>query len=183
MNKIIALGASNSTQSINKKLATWTAHQLPNASVEVLDLNDFEMPIYSIDREKENGIHAKAEAFKAKIEQADGIIISFAEHNGSYTAAFKNVSDWVSRIDKKIWSDKPTLILATSPGGRGGLSVLQEATRSLPRLGAQVAGSFSLPSFGQNFDSNEGIKDQDLLNSLNEHLRAFEELISQNPTL
>jgi NAD(P)H-dependent FMN reductase len=158
MNKIIALGASNSTQSINKKLATWTAHQLPNASVEVLDLNDFEMPIYSIDREKENGIHAKA-------------------------AAFKNVSDWVSRIDKKIWSDKPTLILATSPGGRGGLSVLQEATRSLPRLGAQVAGSFSLPSFGQNFDSNEGIKDQDLLNSLNEHLRAFEELISQNPTL
>lgn len=50
MKKIIAFGASSSKTSINKELATYAAHQFQNASVEVLDLNDYEMPIFSTDR-------------------------------------------------------------------------------------------------------------------------------------
>ena len=55
--KIIAFGASSSKQSINKQLATFAANQFQNVSVEILDLNDYEMPIFSVDKEKENGIH------------------------------------------------------------------------------------------------------------------------------
>ena len=87
---IVALGASNSKHSINKKLASFAAHQIADATVNLLDLNDFEMPIYSIDREQENGVHQLALDFKAHLKAADGIIISFAEHNGAYSAAFKN---------------------------------------------------------------------------------------------
>ena len=45
MKKIIAFGASSSKASINKQVAAYAANQLKNAMVEVLDLNDFEMPI------------------------------------------------------------------------------------------------------------------------------------------
>ena len=57
MKKIIAFGASSSKQSINKQLATYTANQFQNASVEILDLNDYEMPVFSVDKQAENGIH------------------------------------------------------------------------------------------------------------------------------
>jgi chromate reductase len=96
--KIIAFAASSSKQSVNKQLASWAAQQTEGTEVEVLDLNDFEMPIYSIDKEQESGIHPLAQEFKSKIDSSDGIVISFAEHNGSFSAAYKNVYDWVSRI-------------------------------------------------------------------------------------
>ena len=91
MKKIVAFGASSSVKSINKKLATYAASLIPNSVSIIINLNDFEMPIYSIDYERENGIPKKAFRFKEILKDADGIIISFAEHNGVYTAAFKNI--------------------------------------------------------------------------------------------
>ena len=91
MKKIVAFGASSSKKSINKDFATFVASQVKDVDVLVLDLNDFEMPIYSIDYENDNGIPKKAFKFKEKLKSANGIVISFAEHNGVYTAAFKNI--------------------------------------------------------------------------------------------
>ena len=164
--KIIAFGASSSKSSINKQLATYTANQFQNASVEVLDLNDYEMPIYSADKEKENGIHPLAQEFYSKLGSADLILISFAEHNGNYSSAFKNILDWTSRINAKTFQEKPMLLLATSPGARGGSSVLDIATKRFPFQGGIVKGSFSLPSFYENFDAEKGITNEDLKNQL-----------------
>ena len=55
--KIIAFGASPSKNSINKKLATYAATLFENAEVEVLDLNDFQMPIFTVDIEPAIGQH------------------------------------------------------------------------------------------------------------------------------
>lgn len=164
--KIIAFGASSSKQSINKQLATFAANQFQNASVEILDLNDYEMPVFSVDKEKENGIHPLAHDFYAKLGNADLIIISFAEHNGNYSSAFKNILDWTSRINAKTFQEKPMLLLATSPGARGGSSVLDIATKRFPFQGGIVKGSFSLPSFYENFDAEKGITKEDLKNQL-----------------
>ena len=150
--KILAIGASNSTNSINKKFAEWAAAQVQGADVTLVDLNDYEMPLYSIDRERASGIPDLAKMFKELILESDGLVISFAEHNGSYSTAFKNVYDWISRLEKPIWANKPTLLLATSPGGRGGQTVLGHAMATLPYRGAIVASSFSLPFFSKNFD-------------------------------
>jgi len=57
MKKIIAFGGSSSKNSINKQLATYTATLFPNVFVEVLDLNQYEMPVFSVDLEKEQGLH------------------------------------------------------------------------------------------------------------------------------
>ncbi len=44
------------------------------------------------------------------------------------------------------------LLMATSPGTRGGASVLEIARNALPRYGADIKGTFSLPAFNANFD-------------------------------
>lgn len=157
MKNIIAFGASSSKNSINKTLATYAANQIGEVAVEVLDLNDFEMPIYSIDKEEADGIHPLAVKFKDKIGSADGIIISFAEHNGNVSAAYKNIFDWVSRADMNVWKEKPFLIMATSPGGRGGKSVLEVVIPGFKRMSANVS-AFTLPSFYDNF--SDGISDK-----------------------
>ena len=166
MKKIIAFGASTSKTSINQQLATFAAHQFENATVEILDLNHYEMPIYSVDKEKEIGIPEAAHTFYNKLGSADLIIISFAEHNGTYTAAFKNIFDWASRINGKTFQEKSMLLLATSPGPRGGATVLEIAKNRFPFQGGNIIGSFSLPSFNDNFDSEKGITNEELKKQL-----------------
>ena len=127
MKNIIAFAGSDSKTSINKQLATYTSSLVENATINILDLNDFILPLYGIDLEKENGIPDNAHKFLDLIKASDGIILSLAEHNGAYSTAFKNLFDWMSRIDGKLWSNKPMLLMATSPGVRGGASVLEIA--------------------------------------------------------
>lgn len=171
MKKIIAFGASNSKNSINKQLAFWAAGQLEGVEVQELDLNDFELPIYNIDYENEYGIAENAQKFKDLVDSSDGIIVSFAENNGSFTVAFKNVYDWISRIGTPIWGDKPMMLMATSPGKRGGSSVLKHAQEILPFRGAKISGVFSLPSFGENFE--DGIANEELRKEFDEQLKLF----------
>ena len=172
--KIIAFGASSSKSSINKQLATYTANQFQNVSVEILDLNDYEMPVFSVDKQAENGIHPLAQEFYVKIGSADLIVISFAEHNGNFSSAFKNILDWSSRINAKTFQEKPMLLLATSPGARGGSSVLDIATKRFPFQGGILKGSFSLPSFNDNFDAEKGITNEELKNQLLKIVNSIE---------
>lgn len=155
--KILAFGASNSKNSINKKLATYATTFFENAAVNIIDLNDFEMPVFSVDVEAVNGHPEEAKKFVALIGASDLVIISFAEHNGSYSTAFKNIFDWASRVNGKLFQEKPLILLATSPGIRGGLSVLETAKTRLPFHAATVIGTFSLPEFYKNFSIEDGI--------------------------
>ncbi len=176
MKKIIALGGSNSKNSINKTLAVYVANKVANSETIVVDLNDFNLPLYSIDLETSKGIPEEAIRLDNLINTADGVVISLAEHNGSYSVAFKNAYDWMSRIDKNVWKDKPMLLMATSPGGRGGASVLQAANASFPRLGAKIVADFSLPSFYDNF-SNDGLTNEALSNDLKQKIDLLQEAL------
>ena len=175
--KIVTFGASSSRNSINKKLANFAAHQVAGAEVNLLDLNDFEMPIYSIDKEKENGIPELAVAFKQHLKNADGIIISFAEHNGAYATIFKNIMDWISRIERDTWANKPMLLLATSPGARGGKTVLDIAVNKFKFMNQNTIAHFSLPSFNENFSAEKGILDEHLFSAFNIQLKIFTDAI------
>lgn len=53
--KLLAFAASNSRQSINKQLVRHAASLVAAADVDILDLNDYELPLFSVDREKELG--------------------------------------------------------------------------------------------------------------------------------
>ncbi len=155
--KILAFAASSSTKSINKKLVTYAASLVGGAEVEILDLNDYEMPLFSQDREEELGHPQLAQDFRAKIGDADAVMISFAEHNGSYSAAYKNLFDWCSRINAKVYQGKPMVLLSTSPGPGGAGSVLAAATNSMQFFDGEVKATLSVPSFHNNFDVEKGI--------------------------
>lgn len=177
--KILVFAATNSTQSINKRLAGHAAYVLQDelaapVEIEIIDLNDYEMPIYSPEREQA-GIPHLAQDFYDKIGASDGMIISFAEYNGTYTAAFKNIFDWVSRISMKVYQDRPTLLLATSMGGRGGQGVMAAAQGGLPHFGANITSSFKFGPFSEHFDTDTNrLKTPELALELREALVAFE---------
>ncbi|MFT4650252.1 MAG: chromate reductase [Polaribacter sp.] len=154
---VLAFAASSSKKSINKQLVTYAAGlvDIPNGgnvNVEVLDLNDYELPLFSEDKEVEIGQPALAQLFLDKIAASDALMISFAEHNGSYSAAYKNLFDWASRVNPKVFQNKPMVMLATSPGPSGGSNVLAAATTSAPFFKGDLKGSLSVPSFYDNFD-------------------------------
>ena len=163
--RVIAFAASSSRRSINKMLVTHACSFFENVEVEILDLNDYELPLFSVDREEELGQPELARAFLRKISDADGIVLSFAEHNGAYSAAYKNLYDWVSRIQPRVYQDKPMVLLSTSPGGRGGKSVMELALAQIPRFGGIIKASVSVPLFTQNFDDESGAVTNDEIKS------------------
>lgn len=166
MKKVITIPGSNSKKSINKRLVEYAGSQLKNVDVLNVDLNDFDLPLYSIDLENENGFPKAAIEFSDLIENSDGIIISLAEHNGAYSAVFKNLFDWLSRINSQVWRQKPLLLLSTSPGIRGGQSVLEIALNRFPRNGGNIIGSMPFPGFNENF-VNGKVVSKDLNDQLN----------------
>lgn len=156
--KTLAFAGSNSSTSINKQLVTYVSTFLEESEVEFLDLNDYEMPIYSSDREKNSGIPKSAYDFAEKIDSSDFILLSLAEHNGAYSVAFKNIFDWVSRIPgRSTLGDKPMFLMATSPGKMGGSTVLSIAEKRFPFNGGNIVATFSLAFFYENFDAQKGI--------------------------
>ena len=176
--RLLVFAASNSSKSINRQLALYAAslvaEQVEGVEIDALDIHDFEMPLYRSDREEESGIPQLAHDFLARIAAADAIIVSFAEHNGNYTAAFKNLFDWCSRLGRDVWQGRPMVLLSTSPGGRGGKSVMEIASGAVPRFGGEVIGTLSVPSFGESFDAQAGkLTDAALDTQLRELLGKF----------
>ena len=154
--KLLAFAASNSKKSINGQLIRYAVSLIKDVESEIVDLNDFEMPLFSVDRENDLGIPELAHRFYNKIGEADALLISHPEHNGSYTAAYKNLYDWTSRINSKVYQGKPLVLLATSPGARGASGVLAAAVMSAPYHGANLKASLSIPAFYKNFDTTTG---------------------------
>lgn len=158
MHRILAFAASNSRHSINRRLVNLSVERfrekfMPQIEVEYLDLNDVEMPMYSIDRESASGIPDSAELFFHKIGSADGVIVSFAEHNGTVTAAWKNIFDWMSRIDAKVWQQKKLLLLSATPGKRAGAGVLEYVGKA-SFFGGEVVATLGIGNWSTAFDGS-----------------------------
>lgn len=178
--KILGFAGSNSSTSINRKLVKYAASFFDQLDIEILDLNDYEMPIYKMDREKEKGIPKFAFDFAQKIDGCDLLIVSLAENNGAYSAAFKNIFDWVSRIPgRKAFGEKPMLLMSTSPGLRGGASVLEIAKGRMPRSGGNVLETFSLPNFYENFDTSIGITNEEFKLQLENKIASVKDYFSR----
>ncbi|MEM9022830.1 MAG: NAD(P)H-dependent oxidoreductase [Bacteroidota bacterium] len=147
MPKILAFSGSPSSGSINQQLVSIAASYVQQAEVEVFSLRDYPAPLYSADVEQADGPPATMTALHELFGTADGFILSCPEYNGSMPAMFKNTVDWLSRIGRKPFGEHPMLLMATSPGGRGGKTNLGHLESIMPWWGGAVNGTFSLPSF------------------------------------
>ncbi|MBW7676263.1 NADPH-dependent FMN reductase [Chryseobacterium chendengshani] len=174
--KILAFAGSTSSTSINRELVKFVLKSFPQEEIKLIDLNDFSMPVFSVDLEKK-GFPDEAHQFLKNIEECDVIICSLAEHNRSYSAAFKNIFDWASRINVKVFQNKPMLLMSTSPGGYGGGNVMNTAKTFFPQFGADVKETFSLPKFYENFDLESGVINPEMLVDLNGKIENFKDQI------
>ena len=155
MKKILAFAGSNSSTSINHQFLTHVANRIQGHEMKIIRLTDFEIPMFSVDIQKERGFPVDVQVLKNLITENDALIISVNEHNRNVSAFFKNLIDWLSRMDRNFLVEKQILLISTSNGVRGAASALEYTKEILPRFGGQVIESFSFPSFKDNFEDDK----------------------------
>lgn len=144
--KILAFAGSSRKESFNKRLlaiAVLGARDA-GANVTVIDLADYEMPLFNQDLESEQGIPENALKFKRLLIEHDAFIIASPEYNSAFSPLLKNVIDWASRAESddepplEAYQGKIAAILAASPGALGGLRGLVFLRMLLANIGVTV---------------------------------------------
>ena len=144
--KILAFAGSSRKDSFNKKVLAIAASgaQEAGASVTVVDLADYPMPLYNQDLEAEQGIPENALKFKKLLVEHDGFIIASPEYNSAFSPLLKNTIDWASRAESSdepallAYKGKTALILSASPGALGGMRGLVFLRMLLGNMGVTV---------------------------------------------
>ena len=179
MKKILAFAGSNSSTSINHHFLTHLVDRIQAHEVKLIRLSQYEIPVYSIDYEKDRGFPTDILVIKNLIEEHDALIISVNEHNGTVSAFFKNIIDWLSRLDRNFLTGKRILLTSTSPGARGAASSLEYTKGILTRFGGKVVQSFSFPSYNDNFEDNR-IQNEVLEMGIEDVLTTFQHEIEND---
>lgn len=145
MTKILAFAGSTRKGSFNHAIVKVAAQGAREAGAEVtvIDLADYQMPLFNEDEEAEFGMPEKAQAFKELLISHDGFLIASPEYNSSYPALLKNAIDWASRMGEgekplQAYRGKVAGIMAASAGGLGGMRVLVVLRMLLENLGTLV---------------------------------------------
>ncbi|KAF0811852.1 NAD(P)H-dependent FMN reductase [Andreprevotia sp. IGB-42] len=139
--KLLAFSASTRLASYNRKLIAVAAQAARDAGAEVtlIDLLDYDMPLYNGDLEARDGLPASTQALQQLFAGHDGLLLSTPEYNGLFPPLLKNTLDWVSRgngLDHL--AGKVAGILSASPGRVGGLRSLMATRQYLNNLGLLV---------------------------------------------
>jgi NAD(P)H-dependent FMN reductase len=166
--RILAFAGSTRAGSYNLSLIRQAAEFAgeAGATVTLVDLDAFPMPIMNEDLERTHGIPANALAFKKLLSESDGFLISSPEYNGFVTPLLKNCLDWASRSetpDEKPLSafrGKTAAILSASPGSLGGLRSLSALRTLLTNLGVLVLpGQHAVSGASDAFDDEGKLKE------------------------
>jgi hypothetical protein len=83
-------------------------------------------------------------------------------------------------IENDVWCSKPILLLSTSTGARGGLTVLKSAYERFSLNYKYEIPNFCLPSFKENYRSSEGITNIRLNQDFQAVLIDFENILNGN---
>ncbi len=166
--KILAFAGSSRIDSFNKKLVRFAMAGASKAGAEVrfIDLLDYPMPLFNEDLEKQEGLPPKVLEFKHLLREYQGFLISCPEYNGSITPLLKNAIDWASRpeLNEKplsCFQGKVAALLATSPGGLGGIRGLVHVRAILEGIGVFVIPEQkAIPHAMQAFDELGQLKDE-----------------------
>jgi NAD(P)H-dependent FMN reductase len=143
--RILAFAGSARRESFNKKLiaiAVAGARQA-GADVTLIDLGDYQMPLYNGDLEAANGLPATAVELKQLFLDHNGLLLSCPEYNSSITPLLKNSLDWVSRPlpgegELAAYKGKVAGLVSASPGRLGGLRGLVHVRSILGNIGVIV---------------------------------------------
>ncbi|PHR93045.1 MAG: hypothetical protein COA78_33110 [Blastopirellula sp.] len=166
--KIIAFAGSARKDSFNKALVKIAAKgaALEGASVTLLDLKDYPLPLFDEDLEKEQGTPENAVKLKQLFASHDGFLIASPEYNSSISPLLKNTIDWASRPAEGeppmiAYKGKTAAIMSASPGGLGGLRGLVHVRSILSSIGVlMLPEQIAIPSAYQAFDESGNLIDE-----------------------
>lgn len=161
--RILAFSGSARRESLNRRLLAVAAAAVEQAggSVTLVDLNDYEMPLYHGDVEDAKGLPANAVRLIEQIKAHDGLLVASPEYNSFITPLLKNTLDWCTRADDDPFPGRAAAVVSASPGAYGGIRSLQHARHLLLHLGCHVVPSqCSLPRAHEAFDEAGGLKDK-----------------------
>ena len=168
--KLLIFAGSTREHSLNRQLARAAAEMARacGAKVTLLELGDFDIPMYNADLEAA-GTPPDVLRLKQLMFEHPAWIICSPEYNASYTALLKNTIDWVSSPVKSNpdWTDgfksfrgKVVGLLSASPGALGGLRSQSHLAPLLLNVQCWVAPKvFALSRAGEAFDSDGRLRD------------------------
>jgi chromate reductase len=134
--KVVGINGSLRQASWNRKLLHLALSSLDNMGVETSEFDLNGVPMYSRDLE-DMGMPESVIALRKSVEEADAVIVTTPEYNGTFSAAIKNCIEWLSRnpnlMDGKLFS-----IMTSSPGRLGAAKTHMPLSYALESEGALV---------------------------------------------
>ena len=136
--KILAIPGSVRAGSFNRELLEAAKQIAPSEyEIEIYD-GLAHLPIFSRDLEGEN-IPQQALELDRAVRNADALLISTPEYNGSIPGGLKNLLDWGSRPHGNgSLLGKPTAVIGGSPGQYGAARAVEATAGVLRAAGAVV---------------------------------------------
>lgn len=146
--RLLAFAGSLRRESFNRKLLPTliAGAEQAGATVSLIDLRDYALPIYDGDIEAA-AMPEAVRRLQDLLAGHAGLLICTPEYNGSIPALLKNTLDWISRpladgrSGTTLFRGKVAGICAASPGPLGGLRSLLVLRDALAKLGLWVAPS------------------------------------------
>ena len=161
--RILAFSGSARKDSLNRKLlaSAVEATRAAGAEVTLVDMNEYEMPLYHGDLEDEKGMPENAQKMVKLVTEHAGLLIASPEYNSAMTPLLKNIIDWCTRGDDNPFIGKVVAIVSASPGPFGGIRSQQLARQLLTNLGSHVVPlNCILPQADKAFDEQSKLKDE-----------------------
>lgn len=155
---LLAFSGSTRVGSWNAELLSQVSshvqHFNEDVDVDLINLDDFDMPIYNADKEIAEGLPDTVHRLQNLIHQSDGLIIACPEYNGSVTSLLKNSIDWCSRPSRpeykpSVFWTKPVLIVGASISPFGAVRATNHLRGILGKLGAFVSPGELLVPYAQ----------------------------------
>jgi chromate reductase len=132
---ILAFAGSLRSGSFNKRLVTIAAQgaEEAGATVTILDLKDFPLPLFDEDLEQAEGMPEPAARLRELFRAHHGLLIASPEYNSSISGVLKNTIDWISRPEPgraalDCFQGKFAGLMAAAAGGLGGIRALPHRT-------------------------------------------------------
>ena len=138
-NPLLILGISGSLRraSYNTALLRAAVELMPpGMTLEVFDL----APLPMFNQDAERPFPKPVAEFRARVAQADALLIATPEYNSSISGVLKNAIDWASRPPQQPLKGKPVAIMGASTGNFGTVRAQLHLRQILTHVGALPLG-------------------------------------------
>jgi chromate reductase len=182
--RILAFAGSARRESYNRKFLAVAveAARAAGGDVTLIDLNEFEMPLYHGDLEEAQGLPANATRLIQLIQSHPGLLIASPEYNSMITPLLKNTIDWCTRGDDNPFEGRTAAVISASPGPYGGVLSLRMAELLLVGLGCHVLSrKCALRGADAAFDPQGRLTDAHMLKVVTIFMQKLVQALSGNP--